>query len=37
MNGEMVPEPMLQEDKARFVLFPIKQPDVWYVIYIIIH
>ena len=30
MNGDMIPEPMLQEDKSRFVLFPIKQPDVWY-------
>ena len=29
MNGDMIPEPMLQEDKGRFVLFPIKQPDVW--------
>jgi len=31
MNGDMIPEPMLQADKSRFVLFPIKQPDVWYV------
>jgi len=31
MNGDMTPEPMLQADKSRFVLFPIKQPDVWYV------
>lgn len=28
MNGQLKPEPLLTEDKARFVLFPIKQPDV---------
>jgi|AACY02.7.fsa_nt_gi hypothetical protein len=28
MNGELLPEPMLMEDKTRFVLFPIKQHDV---------
>ena len=28
MNGELLPEPLLMEDKTRFVLFPIKQPDV---------
>jgi hypothetical protein len=28
MNGENKPEPLLIEDKARFVLFPIKQPEV---------
>ena len=28
MNGELKPEPLLIEDKSRFVLFPIKQPDV---------
>lgn len=27
-NGELLPEPLLVEDKSRFVLFPIKQPDV---------
>ena len=27
-NGEMLPEPLLVEDKSRFVLFPIKHPDV---------
>jgi len=35
MNGDFAPEPMLQEDKSRFVLFPIKQPDVWYYIIIL--
>ena len=29
MDGSMEPEPLLQEDKSRFVLFPIKQPDIW--------
>ena len=29
MEGKLKPEPLLQEDKTRFVLFPIKQPDVW--------
>ncbi len=28
MNGELVPEPLLIEDKSRFVLFPIKHNDV---------
>jgi ribonucleoside-diphosphate reductase subunit M2 len=28
-NGELAPEPLLQEDKTRFVLFPIKQPEIW--------
>lgn len=28
LNGELLPEPLLIEDKSRFVLFPIKQPDV---------
>lgn len=28
LNGELLPEPLLLEDKSRFVLFPIKQPDV---------
>jgi hypothetical protein len=28
MSGELLPEPLLAEDKGRFVLFPIKQPDV---------
>jgi hypothetical protein len=28
LNGEFAPEPMLQEDKTRFVLFPIKHADV---------
>ena len=28
MNGELQPEPLLMEDKTRFVLFPIKHPDV---------
>ena len=27
-NGELKPEPLLMEDKARFVLFPIKHNDV---------
>ena len=28
LKGDLAPEPLLQEDKTRFVLFPIKQPDV---------
>lgn len=28
LNGELLPEPLLQEDKTRFVLFPIKHNDV---------
>lgn len=28
LDGEMLPEPLLVEDKSRFVLFPIKHPDV---------
>jgi hypothetical protein len=28
LNGELLPEPMLMEDKTRFVLFPIKHTDV---------
>jgi hypothetical protein len=28
LNGELLPEPLLQEDKTRFVLFPIKHTDV---------
>lgn len=28
MNGELLQEPLLAEDKSRFVLFPIKYPDV---------
>ena len=28
MNGELQPEPLLMEDKTRFVLFPIKHNDV---------
>ena len=27
-SGELLPEPLLMEDKARFVLFPIKHNDV---------
>lgn len=27
-NGFLIPEPLLIEDKARFVLFPIKHTDV---------
>ena len=27
-NGLLLPEPLLQEDKSRFVLFPIKHNDV---------
>lgn len=29
ISGLLKPEPLLQEDKSRFVLFPIKQPDIW--------
>lgn len=28
LNGEFQPEPLLLEDKSRFVLFPIKHQDV---------
>ncbi len=28
LNGELLPEPLLVEDKSRFVLFPIKHTDV---------
>jgi hypothetical protein len=28
INGELQPEPLLKEDKGRFVLFPIKHNDV---------
>ena len=28
-NGELKPEPLLAEDKSRFVLFPIKHNDIW--------
>lgn len=28
LNGEFLPEPLLLEDKTRFVLFPIKHNDV---------
>jgi hypothetical protein len=28
INGQMKPEPILTEDKSRFVLFPIKHTDV---------
>ena len=28
LNGELKPEPLLIEDKGRFVLFPIKHADV---------
>jgi hypothetical protein len=28
LRGELLPEPLLQEDKNRFVLFPIKHDDV---------
>jgi len=28
IRGEMLPEPLLKEDKTRFVLFPIKHADV---------
>lgn len=29
LNGELLPEPLLIEDKSRFVLFPIKYNDIW--------
>ncbi|CAN0255566.1 unnamed protein product, partial [Ectocarpus fasciculatus] len=29
LNGSLRPEPLLAEDKTRFVLFPIKHTDVW--------
>ncbi len=29
MEGKMIPEPLLKEDKSRFVLFPIKHDDIW--------
>lgn len=29
MNGELRPEPYLIENPNRFVIFPIKEPDVW--------
>ena len=28
LRGELLPEPLLKEDKSRFVLFPIKHNDV---------
>lgn len=28
LNGELAPEPLLMADSKRFVLFPIKHPDV---------
>jgi hypothetical protein len=28
LRGELLPEPLLVEDKTRFVLFPIKHNDV---------
>ena len=28
LNGSLRPEPLLAEDKTRFVLFPIKHADV---------
>ena len=31
LRGEMLPEPLLLEDKQRFVLFPIKHTDVRFV------
>lgn len=31
LRGEMQPEPLLLEDKQRFVLFPIKHTDVRFV------
>ena len=30
-NGTLLPEPLLIEDKSRFVLFPIKHADVRYI------
>lgn len=29
IRGELLPEPMLMEDKGRFVVFPIKHNDIW--------
>ena len=29
IDGKMKPEPLLNEDKSRFVLFPIKDNDIW--------
>mmetsp|Transcript_9131 Transcript_9131/g.15128 ORF Transcript_9131/g.15128 Transcript_9131/m.15128 type:complete len:376 (-) Transcript_9131:751-1878(-) len=29
LEGKLKPEPILIEDKARFVLFPIKHADIW--------
>ena len=29
LEGNMIPEPLLKEDKSRFVLFPIKHNDIW--------
>ena len=29
LAGNQEPEPLLIEDKTRFVLFPIQQPDIW--------
>jgi len=29
LEGKMIPEPLLKEDKSRFVLFPIKHDDIW--------
>ena len=29
MNGELKPEWLLEENKNRFVLFPIKHQDIW--------
>lgn len=29
LEGKLVPEPMLQENPGRFVLFPIQNPEVW--------
>ena len=28
-NPAVIDEPILQENKDRFVLFPIKHPDIW--------
>ena len=28
LDGKLLPEPLLIEDPTRFVLFPIKNPDV---------
>ena len=29
LEGKMIPESLLKEDKSRFVLFPIKHDDIW--------